>query len=55
MVVVEFDGPDHRIEKQRTADARKDEEAKNLGYVVVRREVKRAAVIPSAVLNGIVP
>ena len=55
MVAVEFDGPDHRTEKQRTADARKDEEAKNLGYTVVRREVKRAAVIPSAVLYGIVP
>ena len=55
MVAVEFDGPDHRIAKQRAADAKKDTEAENIGYTVVRIEVKRATVIPSNVLDGIVP
>ncbi len=55
MVAVEFDGPDHRNEKQRISDTKKDQAAKALGYTVVRKEVKRAAVIPSCVLDMIVP
>jgi very-short-patch-repair endonuclease len=55
MVAVEFDGPDHRREKQRLSDAKKTQTAEDLGYIVLRREVKRATVIPNAVLDGVVP
>ena len=55
MVAVEFDGPEHRGEKQKLTDAKKDQIAETLGYTVVRRDVQRATVIPSAALNGIVP
>ena len=55
MVAIAFDGPDHRVEKQKATDTRKDKEAESLGYSVLRREVKRAAVIPSSVLDGVVP
>ena len=53
-VAVEFDGPDHRIEKQKLEDAKKTQTAEALGYTVVRRAVKRAAVIPSETLDGVV-
>jgi very-short-patch-repair endonuclease len=55
MIAIEFDGPDHKVEKQRTADTKKSQTAEDLGYTVLRREVKRATVIPSATLDGIVP
>ena len=55
MIAVEFDGPDHRREKQRLSDAKKTQTAEDLGYIVLRREVKRATVIPNAVLDGVVP
>ena len=55
MVAVEFDGPDHRVKRQKIADAKKDQAAEALGYRVIRKEVKRAAVIPSCVLDGVVP
>ena len=55
MIAVEFDGPDHRVEKQKSADAKKDQAAEALGYRVVRKEVKRATVIPSCVLDGVIP
>jgi very-short-patch-repair endonuclease len=54
MVAIEFDGPDHRIAKQRLEDAEKTHAAEALGYTVIRRAVKRATVIPRAVLDGIV-
>jgi len=55
MVAIEFDGPDHKIEKQRDIDTKKANAAVELGYTVLRREVKRATVIPSCALDGIVP
>ena len=55
MVAVEFDGPDHRVKKKKIADTKKDQAAESLGYRVVRKEVKRATVIPSCVLDGVIP
>jgi len=55
MIAVEFDGPDHRIEKQRETDAKKEAQAVRLGYTVLHRQVKRASVIPANALDGIVP
>ena len=55
MVAIEFDGPDHKIEKQRQADEKKAQIAESLGYTVLHRQVKRASVIPANALDGIVP
>lgn len=54
MTIIEFDGPDHKIEKQRIKDIAKDDLAASLGFKVLRKEVKRASVIPSSVLDGVV-
>jgi len=55
MVAIEFDGPDHRVEKQRQMDAKKETQALMLGYTVLRIAVKRGSIIPASVLTGIVP
>lgn len=44
-VLVEFDGPDHGLEKQQKIDEQKTAVAEKYGFVVVRRPVIRASVI----------
>jgi very-short-patch-repair endonuclease len=55
LLLVEFDGREHRTAKQKAVDAIKEELAKDLGYVVYHINVKSASVIPSNVLYGLVP
>jgi very-short-patch-repair endonuclease len=52
-ILVEFDGPYHRGENQRDADADKTRVAEEHGFVVVRREVQAASVISPETIEGL--
>lgn len=53
MTLVEFDGPDHGNELQKSRDVEKDMLAKLRGYKVVRRIVEAGSVIPISCLKGL--
>ena len=52
-VLIEFDGPYHRSDKQKALDAEKDKVAKDLGYRIIRAEIERASAVPVEVMEKI--
>lgn len=52
-VLVEFDGTYHRGTKQLNADKRKDQAAKEAGFVVVRRSTFSVSAIDPVTLDGL--
>lgn len=52
-ILVEFDGPDHLLEKQQERDREKEKIAEENRFLVVRRVVKRAEVISPETIDGL--
>jgi len=52
-VLVEFDGPDHKLIYQKKIDREKESVARSLGFSVVRRDVKPMAIIPISAIKGL--
>ena len=52
-LLIEFDGPYHKDDRQRALDNEKDRVAKDLGYGIIRVETESASVIPVEVIEKI--
>jgi very-short-patch-repair endonuclease/DNA-directed RNA polymerase subunit RPC12/RpoP len=52
-IIIEFDGDDHRTQKQQWIDRSKDISAKEAGFTVVRVPVEAAKVIPASAISHI--
>jgi len=52
-VLVEFDGPYHRTERQTSLDDQKDEVGRAAGFVVIRRCVQSASIIHPNTIEGL--
>ena len=52
-ILVEFDGPYHRSDKQKALDNEKDKVAEAFSYRVIRTETESASVIPAEIIEKI--
>lgn len=53
-VLVEFDGPNHKLDEQMEIDKRKNKLALDSGFLIVRRRVRRMAVISPDTIEGLI-